>query len=300
MNDPGVTLAFDAILAEARQRANGLDDFGEGPFLAPLQLLLDSLEKEGRLNAIGRVIARERVLGHTVNRLNYVADRTRFPGIAREQIVAPVFIIGMPRTGTTILHDILAHDPDTRAPLTWETMFPSPPAGGGTFDSDPRIERGDATFPSVELLIPAFKAMHPMGAELSQECVMMMGESMCTPLFHNQFRVPTYQDWVDHDARLVARLHLPPPSAPAPAVAQPPRALGAEDRRAHVGPRALLETYPDACVVFTHRDPVKSLTSYASLTSLVRDAWERRGRSVRDRRATGPRGSGMCSSTAWR
>ena len=269
MTDPGPNLEFDAILAEARQRASGLDDFGDGPFLEPLQLLLDSLEKEGRLNAIGRLIARERVVGHTVNRLNYVADRRRFPGIAQEQIVAPVFIIGMPRTGTTILHDILAQDPDTRTPLTWEAMFPSPPPEAATFESDPRIERCAATFPSVDLQIPAFKAMHPMGATLSQECVTMMGEAMCTPLFHNQFRVPSYQDWVDRaDWSHVYTFHR-----------RQLQHLQWRNRRerwvlktgAHLwGLEHLLETYPDARIVFTHRDPVKSMTSYASLTSLVR------------------------------
>jgi len=118
MSGQGVSLEVDAILSEARQRAGGLDNLGDGPFLAPLRLLLDSLERESRL------IARERVLGHTVNRLDYVADRKRFPEIAREEIARPVFIIGLPRTGTTILHDILAQDPDDRAPLTWMSSGP--------------------------------------------------------------------------------------------------------------------------------------------------------------------------------
>ncbi len=270
MSDQGVSLSIDAILAEARRRADGPDDFGDGPFLQPLQLLLDCLEKEGRLNALGRVIARERVLGHTVNRLSYVADRRRFPDIAREEILEPIFIIGMPRTGTTILHDILAQDPDNRAPLIWEAMFPSPPPEAASFESDPRIARCAATFPAVELQIPAFKAMHPMGATLSQECVTMMGEAMCTPLFHNQFRVPSYQDWVDLEADWshVYRFHR-----------RQLQHLQWRNRRerwvlktgAHLwGLEHLLETYPDARIVFTHRDPVKSMTSYASLTSLVR------------------------------
>jgi hypothetical protein len=270
MSDAGASLEYDAILHEARQRAGGLDDLGDGPFLAPLRLLLDSLERESRLSPLGRLIARERVLGHVVNRLGYVGDRKRFPAIAREEIVKPVFIIGMPRTGTTILHDILAQDPDNRAPLTWETMFPSPPPEAATFDSDPRIARCAATFPSVDLQIPAFKAMHPMGATLSQECVTMMGEAMCTPLFHNQFRVPTYQDWVDHEAdwsHVYAFHH------------RQLQHLQWRNRRerwvlktgAHLwGLEHLLATYPDARIVFTHRDPVKSMTSYASLTSLVR------------------------------
>src|SRR6056297_3045825 len=121
----------DTILKEASQRADSPVRLGGGPgeafFMEGLQRLLESLEQEGRLNAIGRGIARERVLLHVTNRLLYVRDRARHPEISQERIVAPVFIVGMPRTGTTILHDILAQDPSSRAPLTWETMFPSPP-----------------------------------------------------------------------------------------------------------------------------------------------------------------------------
>ena len=88
----------EGIVAEASRRTGGLDDLGDGPFLEPLALFLESLEREARLNPVGRLIARERALLHTVNRLNYVNDRKRFPAIPDEQIVAPVFIIGFPRT----------------------------------------------------------------------------------------------------------------------------------------------------------------------------------------------------------
>jgi len=268
------SLHAESILEEARQRAEGADDLGGGPgeafFMEGLTRLVDSLEREGHLNALGRMIARERVLLHTTNRLLYVRDRARHPAIAEERIVAPVFIIGMPRTGTTILHDILAQDPANRAPLTWETMFPSPPPEAAHFETDPRIERCAATFPDVEAQIPAFKAMHPMGAQLSQECVTMMGETMCTALFHNQFRVPGYQDWVDHEADLahVYRFHE--------RQLQHLQWRNARERwvlktGAHMwGLEHLLRTYPDARIVFTHRDPVKTMTSYASLTALVR------------------------------
>jgi hypothetical protein len=266
----GPILDVDAVLAEARQRTDGLDDLGSGPFTEPLQRLLDSLHSEARLNAIGQIIAKERILGHTVNRLLYVNDRKRFPDIAKQSIRKPVFIIGLPRTGTTILHDILAQDPSNRAPLTWETMFPSPPPEAATFLTDPRIEQCAATFPDIDLMIPGFKAMHPMGATLSQECVTMMGEAMCTPLFHNQFRIPAYQDWVDTEADWshVYDFHLQQ--------LQHLQSQHAGDRwvlktGAHMwGLEHLLRVYPDARIVFTHRDPVQSMTSYASLTSLVR------------------------------
>jgi hypothetical protein len=270
MNDPTPRLDSEAILTESERRTQGLVDFGSGPFLEPLGRLLASLEREARLHALGRRIAQERVLLHVVNRLGYVADRKRFPEIARERIVRPVFIVGLPRTGTTILHDILAQDPANRAPLTWEVMFPSPPPEAATAATDPRIARCAATFPDVDLQIPAFKAMHPMGATLSQECVTLMGEAMCTPLFHNQFRVPSYQDWVDHDADWshVYALHQQQLQH---LQWRNPGERWVLKTGAHMwGLEHLLATYPDARIVFTHRDPVKSMTSYASLTSLVR------------------------------
>lgn len=263
-------LGVDEVLALASERTGGLTDLGDGPFVEPLGLLVDSLARDGRLNDIGRYIANERMLLHTVNRLGYTHDRGRFPTIAEQRIERPVFIIGMPRTGTTILHDIMAQDPDSRAPLTWEVMFPSPPPQTETFTTDPRIAMCEATIPARDAQLPGFDAIHPMGARLTQECVVMMGEAMCTPLFHNQFRVPAYQDWVDHEAdwASVYDVHY--------------RQLqhlqsGHSAHRwvlktgAHLwGLEHLLATYPDARIVFTHRDPVKSMTSYASLTSIVR------------------------------
>ncbi len=270
MNPADTPLEQDLLLEEASQRAGGLTDLGDPSFAENMKRILPSLESEANLNAIGRVIAKERILGHTVSRLHYVNDRRRFPEIAQQEIEKPVFIIGLPRTGTTILHDILAQDPTNRAPMTWEAMFPSPPPESATFETDPRIETCEALFPDIDAQIPGFKAMHPMGARLTQECVTLMGEAMCTPLFHNQFRVPSYQDWVDDDAdfRPVYDFHK--------------QQLQHLQSR-HQGERwvlktgahlwrlgHLLDTYPDARIVFTHRDPVDSMTSYASLTSLVR------------------------------
>ena len=266
-------LDVDGVLRTASERAGGLDDLGDDPagsFMEGLSRLVDSLASEAKLNDIGRIISNERMLLHTVNRLDYVEDRKRFPEIATQEIVRPVFIIGMPRTGTTILHDILACDPRSQAPMTWEVMFPSPPPEAATFDSDPRIARCAATMPDRDMQLPGFDAIHPMGPQLTQECVVMMGETMCTPLFHNQFRVPTYEDWIDTEAdwRPVYDFHH--------RQLQHLQARNPGDRwvlktGAHLwGLDQLLETYPDARIVFTHRDPVKSMTSYSSLTTIVR------------------------------
>jgi hypothetical protein len=260
----------DDLLAKGQARAGGLTELGPGQFVEGLDRFVESLNRDARLNDVGRFIAEERILLHVNNRLQYVRDRRRYPEIAQVEVVKPVFIVGLPRTGTTILHDILNQDPGNRAPLTWELMFPSPPPEASVGDDDRRVAVCQATIPSGDVQSTMFKAMHPMGATLSQECVVMMGETMCTPLFHNQLRVPTYQDWVDTDADWSAvyefhRMQLQHLWWRKPA-----------DRwmlktGAHMwGLEQLLETYPDARIVFTHRDPVKSLTSYASLTALVR------------------------------
>ena len=270
MSEPTLDLSPDSILEEASRRARNLSETGEGQFREGLDRLSESLEREGRLTPLGRMIARERAIGSTVNRLNYIEDRRQNPEIASESIIAPVVVVGMPRTGSTILHDILGQDPTSRVPLTWEAMFPSPPPEPETFETDPRIEACDATFPGVEAQIPAFKAMHPMGARLSQECVTTMADTMVSPLFHNQFRVNSYQDWVDNEAdwSLVYEFHE--------RQLQHLQWKVKRDRwvlktGAHMwGLEHLLTRYPDARIVFTHRDPVKSMTSYASLTTLVR------------------------------
>jgi hypothetical protein len=260
----------DTLLAKGSERAGGLTELGPGEFVEGLDRFVESLNRDGRLNDIGRYIAEERILLHVNNRLQYVRDRERYPGIAQVEIVKPVFIVGLPRTGTTILHDILNQDPANRAPLTWELMFPSPPPEAGVGNDDPRVEACQATIPVGDMQSEMFKAMHPMGATLSQECVVMMGETMCTPLFHNQLRVPTYEDWVDtgadwsavYDFHRKQLQHL---------WWHKPGDRWMLKTGAHMwGLAQLLETYPDARIVFTHRDPVKSLTSYASLTALVR------------------------------
>lgn len=270
MTEPTSSFDRDELLAKGQERAGGLTELGTGQFLEGMDRFVDSLNDEARLNDVGRLIAEERILLHIVNRLHYVHDREQYPGIADVDVVKPVFIVGLPRTGTTILHDILNQDPANRAPLTWELMFPSPPPEAATGNDDPRVAACQATIPSGDVQSTMFKAMHPMGATLSQECVVMMGEAMCTPLFHNQFRVPTYQDWVDTEADWSAvyefhRLQLQH------LWWRKPGDRWMLKTGAHMwGLEQLLATYPDARIVFTHRDPVKSMTSYASLTALVR------------------------------
>ena len=266
-----IRLSEESLVARAVAQT-GLSDFGEGPLLSPLRRLLGSLEEDAQLSLLGRVLARREIVRTLVNRLEMVRDRKRHPQIAEVPIQRPIFVVGLPRTGSTILHDLLARDPGTRAPLTWECMYPSPPPDRKSYQTDPRIERCDAQFPAVDRLIPGFKAMHPMGARLAQECVVLTQHSFFTPIFHNEYRVTSYQDWFDaqgaetwlpvYDYHRQQLQHL--------SWRCPGQRWVLKSGMHMWGLEHLLATYPDACIVQTHRDPVKVATSFASLATLVR------------------------------
>lgn len=259
-----------SLVREGIDAAGGADDFGDGPFLEPLRLLLGSLEREAELTFLGRTIARRTLVRVIRNRLRLVADRALHPEIASVEIRRPLIVVGLPRTGSTILHDLLACDPASRTPLTWECDAPSPPPESATRDTDPRIAASDTELAGVDRLIPGFRAMHPMGARMSQECVVLNMHAMATPIFHNSYHVPTYEDWLDDPCRWPPvyefhRRQLQHLQWRCPGerwVLKSGGHMWALDQ--------LLETYPDACVVATHRDPVKVAASFASLATLLR------------------------------
>jgi len=120
---PLVRLDADTLMARTT-RATGLGDFGDPAFREPLDRLLDALEREAHLTVLGQLIARADLVRLLENRLRMHDERTRHPDIDAGEIRRPRFIVGLPRTGTSILHELLAQDPDNRVPLTWEVMHP--------------------------------------------------------------------------------------------------------------------------------------------------------------------------------
>jgi Sulfotransferase family len=135
---PLVQLDEQELLDMACQET-GLKDFGGDSFHEPLQVLLKAYETEAELTLVGRLAARRHTLQLLTNRLRLIEDRKRYPAIAQQDIHQPLFIVGLPRTGSTLLHNLLAQDPGNRVPLCWEVMFPSPPPARASLVSDPRI-----------------------------------------------------------------------------------------------------------------------------------------------------------------
>jgi Sulfotransferase family len=258
-------------LLDAARRRTGLGDFDGDEFREPLRLLLEGLETEARLTPLGRLVARGDLLGLLENRLRLAEDRKRHPGIVEQHIDRPFFIIGLPRTGTTLLHHLISQDPASRAARTWEVMAPSPPPADDD-DTDPRIADAARKLRWLDRLAPDFKAIHPVGAKLAIECIAILSHSFLSSRFHTTYRIPTYQAWLKtQDMRPAYAYHrrflqqLQWRTRASRWVLKAPAHFYALD--------ALLAVYPDALIVQTHRDPRTVLGSVASLTLALQSAF---------------------------
>jgi hypothetical protein len=264
------SLREEALLAAAT-RQTGLRDFGPDSFRPGLRQLLAALEGDAALNVMGRVMARGQILACLATRLQLVEHRKRHPEIADERIERPLFVLGLPRTGTTILYGLLAQDPAHRSPASWEVGYPCPPPRAEDCEDDPRIEQMDRQLDQLRRLAPGFDAIHPMAARLPQECVAITAVEFHSIQFSTTYRLPGYEAWLfEQDLRPAYRFHrgflqhLQSRHAAERWVLKSPAHLPAID--------ALLAVYPDAMIVQTHRDPLEVLASLSSLQCVLRNA----------------------------
>src|SRR5262245_1058307 len=179
LDGPGrqwIRLDTPHLLSVARRRTC-LRDFGEPAVQDPLDRLVQSLEREARLSFVGRLAAREDLTRMLMNRLRIERDRLHHPGIAGEQIRRPLFITGLPRSGSTFLHGLLAQDEANRVPLHWEVRAPSPPPQRETYATDPRIEAAERQLRWLFRLAPEFRMIHEISARMPEECVIMLSHS---------------------------------------------------------------------------------------------------------------------------
>jgi Sulfotransferase family len=257
-------------LARAATDATGLDGFGEDSWREGLAVLVASLDEEAQLNDLGRAVVEGELVGYLSTRLRVLEHRRTHPQIADGTIVEPIVIVGQGRTGTTILYDLLAQDANHRVPLTWEVDFPVPPPRTATYDTDPRIAQVDETLAGLDLVLPGFRAMHPMGAQLAQECVRITALDFKSMIFPTQYRVPSYTNWLLHEADMSSayrwhRLYLQHLQSEHPATRWALKSPG------HIWCLdALVAEYPDALLVQTHRDPLRILASIGSLVAKLR------------------------------
>lgn len=238
-------------------------------FLEGLDFALASLEEEANLHLLGRWMTRrflERLLEVRLQICDWVRND---PGVRDEQIVEPLFVVGAPRTGTTVLHALLSADHRYRSPQGWEFLRPVPPPTPETYDSDPRIALADAELRGPQLVTGGLDAIHAYAGRMNKECLSAMSFAFRGEEFISRYNTPSYVSWLQScdmtPAYEMHRLVLQILQRKMPTekwVLKSPVHL-------HNLP-VLLDTYPDAQLVVTHRDPLAILGSVTSLIATLR------------------------------
>ncbi len=267
-----VNLTPESICAAA-QKKTGLSDFGGDDFCRRVARGLEAARTEAKesLSVLGRLSVRLDFVRHAEIQLRSIHYRRQFPEINQLRWERPIFIVGLPRTGTTFLHKLLCQDPAARVPFFWELHMPAPPAPATPPENDPRIQAAHTFYGRTRPLTWRYDNVHPLDPDGPEECVfLMMGVHLIT-----RARVPQYVDylfnggveaeyqtyfahmqlmqWHNNRGRYVSKtpFHL----------------LGVDQ---------LLSHFPDAAVIHTHRRLDETIPSWLSLASLNQLLHEKR------------------------
>lgn len=259
-------LEVDALMRAARE-ATGLRDYGDEWFREPLGVLVDSIEREASLSPLGRTIVRARLVGALVTRLRVEELLRRHPEILDIELGPVLVIAGLQRTGTTLLHRLLAADPRMRAVLSWEALAPAPIPGetlGPEGWPATRVQRARRAQRALEYIAPQFFAIHPVEYDQPEEDVLLLDVSFMSQSPEATLWVPTYARWLesrDHTpayAYLRRLMQLLSWQRPARSwVLKSPHHMEHLD--------AVLRVFPGATVIQTHRDPRKTMPSFCSM-----------------------------------
>lgn len=263
----------EALLAEASRRT-GLTNFGDPSFLPPLRGLLRAMDAEAALHAAGRAAQRERVIGILVNRLRTEEHIRCHPEILAEDIRRPFALVGLARTGTTMLQRMIACDPRVLALRWWEARHPAPWADAPADGVDPRIVAAEQEVAAMVATVPEIVAAHPIAAQAPDEEIMLLEHSFFSTNSEAYVNVPTFSAWLDAQDQTAGYAYLK-------------RLLQLvqwqKRRRGETGTRWVLKTphhlgfvdllftvFPDIQIVQTHRDPIATVPSFASLVHMIR------------------------------
>lgn len=254
-------------------RETGLDDFGGDAYREPLDILARDAQTAPGVTPFAKMFIRRHMVKRLSNRLRVEAAIAAEPEIARQPIERPLFIVGLPRTGTTLLHRLLAADPANRAPLSWEMYEPVPPPAPDTHATDPRIAQAAKDISTLDRIAPGFRAIHELGAELPEECIELMANHLTSVTFLVGMSLPEYREWL-YGRDLTETYEFHKLQLQLLQARFPPRRWVLKAPFHLVGLPWLLRVYPDACIVQTHRDPLEVIPSAASLMQTMREAFQ--------------------------
>lgn len=254
----------EASLLDGARRITGLTDFGEDDWREPFTVLLKSLEDEAQLNLTGRLATRSELLLWLRTRLKLTDLLKRHPEILDTPVVKPIFIAGLGRSGTSILQELLHQDPKLRTPLFWEAYFPvdSAESGGG----DPVAqEAGHGVAHQWVRITPEIQTMHEVAGHLPAEDSSLWSFTFVSDSIMSFYQIPTYHAYVNRaDADIVYKYHKR--ILQALQWKQPGRRWFGKSATYHLTHLpTLMKHYPDACIIQTHRDPLRIMSSVANL-----------------------------------
>jgi sulfate adenylyltransferase len=269
-------LDAEELCAQAMRRT-GLEDFGRPSLIPALPILFNSLEQEARLRPLGRLLMRIHLRDLLETRLRLTEIwKAQSKSLEARRVEKPIFIVGMPRSGSTFLHEMLALDPDNRAPRVWEVMSPAAASGQSDRKAAQAIRKAEFCLWWFRRLAPRADSVYPMRALTPHECVAIQSYTFLSEEFISTCRIPSYEAFL-RSANL------------SPAYEWEKRFLqhlqdgGAGRRWAlkspdHVyGLEALFAVFPDACLIQTHRNPLEVLASSTDLTQVLRGLYGRAG-----------------------
>jgi hypothetical protein len=257
------------VLSDARRKV-GLSDFGDEGFVEPLEVLVDSINREAALNPVGRMIIRGRIVGILANKLVAQDTIEQHPEILDIPVEAPIIVAGLARTGTTMVHRLIAKDPAICSLASWEAINPAPLPRKPWQRKDPRFAQAAAAAKGLKYMSPGFFAIHPAEPGAPEEEVILLEQSFLTTTPEAMMNVPTYSRWLEEQDHVPAYQALKRMMQylqwQRPGIGKHARwVLKTPHHQEYFDP--LLEVFPDTTIVHTHRDPLKTSPSFFSMVT---------------------------------
>jgi hypothetical protein len=246
----------------------GLSDFGDDNWRPHFRMLLKLIEAEAKLNFFGRLWTRSDFLTYLEARLQIVDAYRKHPEIEDEVVKEPIFIVGFGRSGTTILHEVLSNDPQFRSVQRWEELFPAPPPEEATYRTDPRIAKAQGLVDVINAVSPEWKKMHAWGGDIPVEDIEFTYPAFLSEVWPLGFQIPS---WEPYFAQQDVGHHFAWHKKTLKYLQwkyKKPHWLMKNPTHLPRLPR-LLEFYPDAKFIFTHRDPITSGDSVVNVQGVI-------------------------------
>jgi len=256
-------------MIEEASTATKLNDWGNEDFLPALKVFCDAVNEDTEMHCMGKLMARQTIVRSLIDRLQIQDTINNNPEILEKPIKKPIMIQGEPRAGTTLLHRLLAKDPQFRIPLSWELIFPIPPPDPKTYETDDRVKQTERLFKQILRLSPTLAITHPMESKFPDECWYLLHRTFIRPLDCLFLDIPKYQNWMlarsDEDLVTDYGYYRKQLQVLQWRFLKPRYVLKSPSHGFFL--RSIVSVFPDIYFIHCHRDPKEILPSACSLAA---------------------------------